>query len=121
MAAVSIFSVVLVFGLLVKFVTYILNTLFGTLGNLCCSKKEELLSWENCYHLSNTDQMEGGLLSIQLLMVGFGLGMLLIRRTKKDPDDSLTDDNFTITDGTFGIDVWIDLFCTISDTFVFLL
>ena len=30
--------------------------------------------------MSNTDQMEGGLLSIQLMMIAFGLCMLFIRR-----------------------------------------
>ena len=50
-------------------------------------KKDELQGWEKCYHFSNTDQMETGLLTIQLLMVSFGLAMLFIRR-KEDEKES---------------------------------
>merc|ERR1711865_229656 len=48
-------------------------------------EQDEYLSWhvlkrKQCNHMSNTDQMEGGLLSIQLMMIAFGLCMLFIRR-----------------------------------------
>jgi hypothetical protein len=66
---------------------------------LCCGKKKELQGWEKCTHMSNTDQMEAGLLSIQLLMVGFGLGMLFVRRIPgNNPDETLTDSEFTVFD-----------------------
>jgi hypothetical protein len=72
---------------------------FNGCGTLCCSKKDELQGWENCYHLSNTDQMEGGLLGIQLLMVGFGIAMLFVGRMEgNDPNETLTDDKFTVAD-----------------------
>tara|TARA_B110000208_G_C11536052_1_gene346110 strand:- start:140 stop:436 length:297 start_codon:yes stop_codon:yes gene_type:complete len=43
--------------------------------------------------------MEGGLLGIQLLMVGFGIAMLFVGRMEgNDPNETLTDDKFTVAD-----------------------
>jgi hypothetical protein len=81
-------------------------TCFYGCRETCCGKKTELEGWEKCWHLSNTDQMEGGLLSIQLMMVGFGLAMLFVRRLRQpgEPDVSAFHEpmditKFTIYDG----------------------
>ena len=85
-------------------------TCFYGCRETCCGKKRELDGWEKCWHMSNTDQMEGGLLSIQLMMVGFGLSMLLVRRLRQpgEPDESAFDSpmdirKFTIYDGLTSI------------------
>ena len=85
-------------------------TCFYGCRETCCGKKQELDGWEKCWHLSNTDQMEGGLLSIQLMMVGFGLSMLFVRRLRQpgEPDESAFDSpmdikKFTIYDGLTSI------------------
>ena len=59
--------------------------------------------------ISNTDQMEAGLLTIQLIMVSFGIAMMFIKRLSgggfiwkpddcEDEGESLTDCKFTVAD-----------------------
>jgi hypothetical protein len=75
----------------------------------CFTEREELEEHEKCNHLSNTDQMEAGLLTIQLCMVSFGIAMMFIKRVSEggmiwqpedcaDTGESLMDCKFTVAD-----------------------